>query len=263
MSNGTSTPIKKEDLLWSSLWGLSRGLVINTFIYPLEVIKIRQQCSQGETKVARIVLDLFRQEGVGAFYRGLAPQLLKSSIKQIWCWPMILEMPNFLRHYPIGNLQTQAITGISIATVDAVISTPLERMKIKSAFKGVSKFNLKSIYADGWHGFSTHWMKLSVSWVTFLTAQKYFRDKSCGSSDSPTPLLQLAKIGVQVALIVSLVTAPLDFANTRRQAQNLSTSHLLSRNNFLKLYRGWPLSALSLIINSIASVVIIDRIGKS
>jgi len=257
----TRVDFTKENLAWCSLWGIGRGISVHSLIYPLEVIKIRMQCFQGESKSVQIAMALLRQEGIGAFYKGLAPQLLKTSIKQVWCWPMITGMPSVLQRYQIENLGQEAITGLSIATIDAAISTPLERAKILSAFRGTSKFCLQNAYRDGWKGFAAHWSKLSVNWVAFLTAQKYLRDQSSRSSKDPLSFPQLSKIGVQVALIVSLVSAPFDIANTLKQAQNLTPSHLLSRNGVFKLYRGWPLNALSLVIHNIASVTLIEKLG--
>lgn len=260
MSSGVD--FTKENLAWSSLWGIGRGLSVHSLIYPLEVIKIRQQCSQGESKSIRIVMALLRQEGIGAFYKGLAPQLLKTSIKQVWCWPMITGMPSELQRHQIEHLSQQAITGLSIATIDAAISTPLERAKILTAFRGTSKFCFQNAYRDGWRGFATHWSKLSVNWVAFLTAQKYLRDRSSGSSRDSLSFPQLTRIGVEVALIVSLVSAPFDIANTLKQAQNLTPSHLFSRHGVFKLYRGWPLNALSLVVHNIASVTLIEKLGN-
>lgn len=258
----SSVGLKKENLAWSSLWGVVRGISVHTLIYPLEVVKIRQQCSQDGSKSLRIALTLFQQEGMGVFYTGLAPQLLKTSIKQIWCWPMIAGMPTIFQRCQIENLGQQVLTGFSIATVDAAISTPLERAKILSAFKGTGKFSLKNAYRDGWQGFSTHWSKLSVNWVAFLTAQKHLRDRSSGLSGHPLSFAELSKIGVQVALIVSFASAPFDVANTLKLAQNLTPSHLFSRQAIFKLYRGWPLNALSLVIHNIASVIVIEKLGK-
>lgn len=258
----SSVDFTKEKLGLSSLWGIARGICVHSLIYPLEVIKIRQQCSQGESKSMRIAMALLQEEGMGAFYKGLAPQLLKTSIKQVWCWPMITGMPAVLQRYQIENLSQQAITGLSIATMDAAISTPLERAKIVSAFRGKSKFCFRDVYREGWRGFTTHWSKLSVNWITFLMAQKYLRDQSSESSKQPLSFPQLTKIGVEVALIVSLVSAPFDVANTLKQAQNLTPSHLFSRQGIFKLYRGWPLNALSLVIHNIASVTLIEKLGN-
>ncbi len=256
---GAGVDFTKENLARSSLWGVTRGIFVHTLIYPLEVIKIRHQCSENESKSVRIALALLREEGIGAFYKGLTPQLLKTSIKQTWCWPMITGVPPVLQKYQIENLQQQALTGLLIATMDAAISTPLERAKIVSAFRGTSEFRLKTAYKDGWRGFATHWSKLSVNWVAFLTAQKYLRDQFPGQSLS---FSELTKIGIQVALIVSIVSAPFDIANTLKQAQNLSPSRLLNRHTIFKLYRGWHLNALSLVIHNIASVTVIEKLTR-
>lgn len=250
----------KEDLAKSSFWGIARGVVVHSFIYPLEVVKIRQQCSQGRLKSAQVAKTLLRQEGIGAFYKGLASQLLKTSIKQVWCWPVITGMPRFLQKYQIEDLSQQALTGFSIATIDATISTPLERAKIISAFRGKTTF--QNIYKNGWQGFTTHWSKLSVNWTAFLIAQKYLRGRSFESSKQRLTAWQLIKIGIQVALIVSLLSAPFDIANSLKQAQNISPSYLLHRQGVFQLYRGWPLSALSLVIHNIASVVLIEKLDS-
>lgn len=259
----SSTDSTQNHLLRSSFWGFLRGLSVHTLIYPLEVVKIRQQCSTNSENSARIALSLFKGEGFSAFYKGLSPQLLKTSLKQMWCWPMITGTPAFLQPYQLGDLPTQAITGLTIATIDAAISTPLERLKILSAYTGKVSFSLKDVYKQGWQGFATHWGKLSVNWMTFLVAQKYLRDKDSIQPEQHLSLLQLAGIGIQVAIIVSLTGAPFDIANTLKQAKNLNPFYLFSRNGVYKLYRGWPLNALSLVVHNIASVTVIDRLSRS
>lgn len=254
--------LKKENLARSSMLGVGMKLSLQTFIYPLEMVKLRLHCSQDESKILRIALAIFRQEGIGAFYIGLAPQLLKTSIKQVWCWPMITGMPSVLKKYQIENLAQQVLTGLSIALIDALISTPLEGAKIRSLSKETRKFCFTDIYKEGWKGFTTNWSKLSVCWVTFLTAQKCLRDRSSALSGQDLSFSELTKIGVQVALIVSLVSAPFDVANTLKLAQNSNPVHILRSQGIFKFYRGWPLSTLSLIINNIASIILIDKLGK-
>jgi hypothetical protein len=130
----------------SSLYGLARGLIVRTITHPIDVVRIRQQCSQNSENSVRLALTLFKQEGFSAFYKGLLPQLLKTSLKQVWCWPMITEIPIFLQRYQLEDLTRQAITGLSIATVDAIITTPLERAKILSAEKAKSNFYYKFFF---------------------------------------------------------------------------------------------------------------------
>lgn len=255
-----SQGVDKENLGLSSLWGIARGVSVHTCIYPLEVVKIRLQSSPIK-KSLHVALEILQREGLGAFYKGLAPQLLKTSIKQLWCWPMMAGVPSIFERYHIENLQQQALTGLSIATVDAAISTPLERAKIVSALKGKGPFCLKKVYKEGWRGFATHWSKLSVNWTVFLTAQKYLRDQASESSAQPLTSPELIKIGVQVALLVSLASAPFDLANTQKMGQNLKMASFFSKGNFSQFFRGWHLNFVSLCIHNIASIALMTKLG--
>ncbi len=251
---------EEPNLITSSILGISRGLFVHSLIYPLDVVKIRAQNSS--EKSHKIAAKLFKEEGIRGFYRGLSPQLVKTSIKQAWVWPIITTMPQTLDRYEIGDFQKQAMTGMSIAIIDASVTTPLERAKILSAASSTKKYSVFDMYKEGWRGYSTHLSKLSVNWVVFLTAQKHLRDQQSAQSKEKLSLPQLAKIGVQVAFIVSLAAAPFDVANTLKQTQNIGLLQLLSQRNFSRFYRGFPLNFLGLTIHNIASIVLIDRIGN-
>ncbi len=249
----------------SSLYGVLRGVCVHTIIYPLGVIKIHQQ-SQDESEIwLRIANRIFKQEGTKAFYKGLHPQLLRTSLNSLWVWPVLTQTPLFLQRFHFAEIPQQVLTGLFIATIDACVTTPLERAKILSAFQGKNTFALSNfLYKEGWRGFSTHWTKLGINWSTFLAAQKYFRNQE---PDENPPLSQLVKIGTKTAMVVSVVGAPFDIANTLKQTQNLSPAQLFSRTGIYKWYRGWPLSTASLLVHNVASVYVIDKLenksGKS
>lgn len=246
----------------SSIWGVARGLTVHSLIYPLEVIKIRQQCLPVAEKSYKVAWDLFQKEGVIPFYKGLSLQLLKASVKQAWCWPVIIDLPHSLKCHGVPEALQPLLTGLIIATIDAAITTPLERSKIWLAFTGKGKFSLRNAYKDGWRGFTAHWSKLSVNWSTFLIAQKHLRNRYQQNSEQPLTLPQLAEIGVQVAMFVSVCSAPLDFANTLKQVHNRNLFQLFQETAARNLFRGWPLSALSLAIHNIASVIVIDQLSS-
>lgn len=247
-----------SQMVMSSALGIVRGITVHTLIYPLGVIKAHQQTKFNQEKSYQVAKNLLQSEGLNAFYRGLLPQLIKTSQKQLWCWPMITGIPILLEPYGLNPLLVQAMTGVGIATTDAVIGTPFEKAKMGSILKN-RKFVLNSIFKNGWHGFSTYWMKLSVEWSTFLVAQKYFRRRY----DKKLTLPQLIDVGVRTALVVSVISAPFDRANTIKQSNNLNISHLFSGNFFRNFYRGSPLNALSLVIHNIASVTLIDFLDRS
>lgn len=246
----------------SSLLGVVRGVTVHSIIFPLEVIKIQQQASLKKEMSYRIAANLLRTEGIGGFYRGIVPQLVKTSLKQAWCWPIITELPKKLERYRVNPYVQQFLTGLSIATIDAAITTPLERLKILTIVNKPRELSFKNIYKEGWYGFRAHWSKLSVSWVLFLLAQKYFRERYREKSGGqPLSLPQLMDIGIRVAFVVSLCTAPFDVANTLKQSRNINPISLFSGNWPGKMYRGWPLNMLALVIHNIASVILINKLN--
>lgn len=241
----------------SSLWGMGRGIAVHLFIYPLEVIKIHLQCSNGQVSQAQMIHNLFKKNGILTFYQGLLPQLLKTCSKQMWCWPLITKGPLYLSSLQIGEISGQCITGIGIAAIDATLTTPLERSKMLSAFHGKVAYPARGSY---WQGYTAHLLKLSAHWSLFLAAQKHLRTQAIERSGSPLSLYQLCCIGAQVGLIVSLVTAPIDMIHTRMQVQDANMRQLFSLKEISRSHRGWHLTFSSQVINYLASVILIAKV---
>ncbi len=246
------------NIFQNSLWGAFRGALVDILVHPLDVLKTQQQCTPSE-KCTTIAKRLFQQSGYKAFYQGLTSQLARTSIKQSWCWPMIIHIPPLLREKNLSPIHVQIITGVLIASVDAFVTTPLERQKITAMLAQKKPFSLEDIYKHGWQGLKTYWMKRSINMTTFLLAQEYFRKKN-RKDGSKLSRLGLIKTGAQVAFFVSLVGAPFDMANTLKQACSIDIS--LFSQKIMPLYRGWPLYAASLIIHNIASVILIENLTK-
>lgn len=249
----------------SSLWGVIRGVLVHSLIYPLEVIKVRQQLleSSGSTeKSTTIARRILQTEGPFAFYRGLTPQLIKTSVKQIWCWPLMTAMPLSLRRFELGDTTEMALTGLSVAALDAGSTSPLEKMKILSMLSRRS--SPLEIFRKGWEGLNTLFLKQSASWVTFLVAQKHFRDKEREISPSgEISLSALVRTGVKVAAVVSVVVAPFDVANTFKQSGKAGLWQFFSEISLRRMYRGWPMHATSLVVHNIASVSLMEAIGQT
>lgn len=246
----------------SSLLGVARSLSVHTLIYPFEVIKLVQQQPGNDEKIHEVTARIFRSDGFSAFYRGFNAQLAKSCLKQIWSWPMIVNMPGFWSRCGASDTAQMALTGLSISFVDSV-TTPLERAKILSAIGKRDMLLWRDIYKAGWRGIGAHVSHSSVSWVTFLVAQKHFRDKERGADTKDLSFLSLVETGVKVAFVVSVVKAPFDVINTMKQSSaDVVLAKFFSEKAVQKLYRGWPLSAASLVIQNIASVTLIEALRK-
>lgn len=248
----------QSKFIQSCYLGFLRGVSVDMMIYPIEVVKTRQQCSKESEKSFIIAKKLFQEEGFKGFYKGL-PHYLLRNFKQFWSWPMAIEIPKFLNSYKIQKIYQYPLTAISIATVDTLLA-PLDAAKTSLILNRKRRFSLIDAYKDGWHGSGTYFTKRSVTITTFLIAQEYLRESNRKSSNYLN-LSELIKTGIQVALPVSIVAAPFDIINTLKQA-NLKYSDLFSRSNISKIYRGWPLNAVSLVIHSIASVALMEKLSE-
>ena len=174
---------------------------------------------------------------------------------------MMTCIPTYLKQYNLGEILEQAGTGFIIATMET-ITTPLERAKIRSAASGTNHFSLANLYKDRWRGFTARWMQLSVGWMSFLISQKYLRTQARQDPEEALTLPQLAGVGVQVGLIVGLVSPPFDNANTLKLAKNLKAREFLFQSSLRTLYRGGPLNAVSLMISNIASAILLDKLKQ-
>lgn len=252
----------ESSLIQISFLAVARGIGTEILVCPIELIKLRQQCSNKSESSYKVAKQIFQNEGIRSFYNGLTPQLLKTCVKQVWCWPMIIELPKFFKFYGLNDFEQQIATGISISTVDSFGTVHLEKVRVVYATSKKTSLPLIDILKEGWKGFSTYWVKRSVNMVAFLTAQEYLRKNNREGSEELKPY-EMLKVGAEVALFVSCVGAPFDLANTLKQAKNLNPLHLLNRKDIVKLYRGWPMNTLSLVIQNIASIFLFEKLRQN
>lgn len=224
--------------------GVARGVVVHTLIHPLTVVKMHQHCLEN-------VGRLFQEKGVAGFYQGLGSQLKQTSQKQMWVWPVIAGAPAFLDQNGVGGINQMILTGLGIATIDTSITHRWESEKIKAVLSSSEVLGNAKLLA--------YWQKLSVNWVGFLVTQKYLRERAQRENPGvPLTLPQLMQVGIQTAFVVSVISAPFDWRNT---IVHTGMQHLFSSNVPRNMYRGWPISALTLTIHNIASVFLIDRLS--
>ena len=246
-----------NDLLKSSFLGVVRAVSVHTLIHPLEVVKVRFQNAKSETML-KITENLFQEHGFKGFYKGFNAQILKIGVKQVWCWPLILHLPDRINNTSFNELQKQALTGFCIASIDALISTPIEKAKMLAIVSknkdGFSDHLFHKIYK----GFFFHWMKLSVCWMTFLTTQKHLRTQKRFNKEKLS-LQDLGEIGIKTAFVVSFVAAPFDLLSTLGFLGSSKVQNIPFKSKFKISYRAFPISFTALSIQNIASIYLIDR----
>jgi len=247
-------------LLVSCMAGVTRGVIVKTAINPLEVVKVRLQASYvDETSCTcfKVIKDLYSQDGSKAFFRGLKPQVKRTCIKQAWGWPLLMYTSKFLDDYSLSSPVKQGVLGLSIATVDAGLGTPFERLRMAETEKTSLKLNLK----NAWKGMGVQWCKLAIQWPGFLVTQDFLKKRRKETLQiNNLAFTDLTFIGIQTAFIVGAISAPADFANTAKQVKDKGGQSLLTRNAFQGMLRSLPVALLSLTINNVASVVLLDML---
>ena len=239
--------------LASSAWGLARNFAVDTILYPFEVIKIHQQKPGNQEKSHHTAVRLFKENGYSGFYDGFRQEVGKTFLKA-FSWPLVIGMPSLLERWSLGPLTQQAVTGLLIGTASTVVSTPLEQRRIGSIAKENKAYSI-------FQGIVPHWAKLTTSWMVFLVAQKDLRSRYLAhTGQEKLTVRQLAAVGTGVALFVSIAAAPFDVASTRKMGHNQKMVFLKEAPS--TLLRGLPLSAFIRVVNSVASVILIDWLNR-
>jgi hypothetical protein len=105
-----------------------------------------------------------------------------------------------------------------------------------------------------WSGAFTSWCRSSVAWTVFLESQNFLKERI--KKERNLKFRDLLVIGAETALLVSMATSPFEVKNI------LKMSESKEKISFRKMFRGLPLQSLSLMIQSSASVILLDCLKK-
>ncbi|HSX04049.1 MAG TPA: MC/SLC25 family protein [Rhabdochlamydiaceae bacterium] len=240
------------------LVGAARNCGLSALLHPLEVIKLKKQSECSQKRNYLIATDIFRQEGIKGFYKGLWPQLAKTTLNAL-AWTIIPDSAHFLKDREIHPLHKAALKGVVISFFQAAALNPLEKTKVTSITQD-RKFSFGPFLKEGWKGSGANFLNLSAKWSSFLVSRKYFSDKMRKEGEL-TPF-QLVDIGVRTACIVSVVSAPTDVWKTWRLS-DVKFSELFSKKFLRNMYRGWTLSATASLVSTIVTVAVLEELQKS
>lgn len=258
-SNEYNTYSSINNNIENSFFGLGRAFFVGIFNHPLEVIKTRQQIQEKASWAHQVAIEIFKQEGPKGFFRGFSSQFAKIALKQMWCWPLIIGIPNSLEKRGVDSPLREIGAGVTISTLDTALTTPFENGKLSKLLKidnNGKKFS--HLYAGGWSGIRYNWTKLTVVWCTFLTAQKLIRENEKKRIDSTIlPLKNLIIAGIETAFVVCVVSAPFDHINSHRLNKNMTIQNVMQKM-LASPFRGAPLNLLMLTTHTVASIILIE-----
>lgn len=132
-----------DDLIRSSYLGFARGVGVYAALYPLEVIKTLQQAEETSLKSHQAAARIFQERGIRGFYAGFTSKLMETGVKQLVTWPILIElMPPLLAPYQLHPLVEQGTTGLTVASVNALLSAPFNKKMITSIVQNQQVFSL-------------------------------------------------------------------------------------------------------------------------
>lgn len=244
-----TTGARNEGIATILSMGLFRAALVNGSTYPLDVIKTNQQTSG--FSATRIAHDLFKSEGLPAFYRGFAANMAKVVTRQTLWWPAIAYIPPALEQRGISGTPQRILTGLSIAALDALATTPFERRRVVQTL-GKEPSSLQG----NWTGLPSYFRRQAVIWSLFLVGQHYVTKKDM-KNGAPLTGFQILLASAKLSVVANLVITPLDTLHILRQSQ----SDIRPKLTIRFLYRGLPLNALMMHLQTAATIFVMDKIG--
>jgi len=128
-----------------ALGGLSAGVVGTVIGYPLDLIKTRMQTSSSNDGMRRLGVSIFRQEGLSALYKGMAPALISLSLlntMNFTSYSHFRTVYNASRGWDYRN----AVAGATAAPLGSMISTVEHMIKTQMQVDNVSGKRYVSSY---------------------------------------------------------------------------------------------------------------------
>ena len=171
-------------LVASALIGVLRGLVGFPLEQPMESVKTQWQANPKNRNEVEILKQIYREKGLyKGFYAGSLPNLTRVVLKNIYRYPLMIKLPNLIQQkIPLARNNrkiAKALTGLSIAGVEAFILCPVERFKVimmtRSRESNISAWTTissgkSSLIRELYLGYLPLFTRQAVAWVTFLTA---------------------------------------------------------------------------------------------
>lgn len=255
--------------------GVLRAFIGVPIEHPFEYIKTIQQATN--TKSAwGIVKAQAHLHGGMKLYGGFMPNLINTSIKQMYRFPAMRFLPGVYKQW-LSDVKAYALTGLTIGMLETLIVCPLERLKVWK-MTVPSGTRLKDFFSTGlslrllYRGFGPTMMRQSMNWTTLLTTDTCLRQiVTQHNQGAATSNLQSLGIGLCVGFCMTLTVLPFDYLKTR--AQDFSNKEPLSFTALTKqilknepnlrrragiFYAGWAPRSIQFTINAVLTLGILE-----
>jgi hypothetical protein len=199
---------------------------------------------------------------------------------------MMLGFPPFFQKKLPQSIKTEypssvkVATGLSIASFEALIINPLERLKVylmtnqKQGNKITTFFRQHQgkLLPEMSRGLGALYLKQISSWVSFLVAdEKVKKWERQNTGTQQLSFFSLMKVSFIVGGINTVANMPFDMLKTTLQKQNyvvneglFKTATRVIREHGIKgMYAGWPVRMSQYMIQSAFTVTVLEKLEFS
>ncbi|EGZ22063.1 hypothetical protein PHYSODRAFT_251306 [Phytophthora sojae] len=223
--------VQQQQSVFQSMWiGATAGMGGIIAVYPVDVVKTRMQNSRVASSAVQTLTTIFRNEGVGSFYKGLGPQLCGTipdkavSLATREFVKSFFDKPNEFK----ASLTSAAVSGV----MQSIVMNPVEvvkvRMQLDSTLKPlgvIRELGLQGLY----RGYSACLARDVMFASTYFTLYDMAKTQ-LGVQDGTSlgwSMVAASTAGIPAAFL----STPLDLLKTRMQSRD-ATVH-----GFMNTYR--------------------------
>eukprot|EP00923_Selenidium_pygospionis_P017077 GHVN01030044.1.p1 GENE.GHVN01030044.1~~GHVN01030044.1.p1 ORF type:complete len:321 (-),score=77.98 GHVN01030044.1:1022-1984(-) len=126
-------------------FGVVRGALRMPLEHPFDVVKTYWQCDPSLKGSRHAAAEVYREYGWKGFYSGGLPAAVRFITKDIYRWPLMIYLPPLVEQVMdkkvkkqdpsvdprLNHTKAKLVTGLMIANIECVITSPLELIKVK------------------------------------------------------------------------------------------------------------------------------------
>lgn len=282
--------IRTDDTKWrkfleTSFSGVIRGVLGFPLEHPFDCVKTRWQAKPELSSSLKVVQHIYQEKGILGFYTGGIPNGTRMVLKQAYRFPMMAIFPAFYNKQLPDDIKKKIpyiekiMTGVTIASLESFIISPLERLKVwmmtSGKGKGINKFiveNRSRLISELYRGLRASYARQLATWTSFEAADGFFKAKAREyTQKDKLDFIPLFIASLFVAGVNTAVTLPFDFVKTHLQkADPLQSKKVFSnmrqlaqQHGFSVLYTGWRVKMVHYMLHSVYTVALVEKQEQS
>jgi hypothetical protein len=113
-------------------WKVAALTVIAELVvgHPFDTVKTRMQASFVNTSATNVARSIWTTEGPAGIYRGASACLSRMALKAAYRYPARPMVKEQIGTLTTSEVPRNVLTGLTLAVMDGIILTPIERMKV-------------------------------------------------------------------------------------------------------------------------------------